>query len=101
MDSKITLSFNNKDIAREYLLKRNSELIKVSFVIFLVRMLILVIAIIFVSVVGIRFSAELWILSISPYVFHGFVILLAYIIPTVFCPLHGPLVVLSFFCQFE
>ena len=101
MESKLTLSFKNKDLAREYLLKRNAELIKVSLVIFSVRMLILLISVILVVIVGYRFSAELWILSVFPYVLHGFVILLAYLIPTVFCPLHGPLVVLAFFSVFQ
>ncbi len=96
MKSQFTLSIKDSQVSYAYLLKRNRETLISSSVIWAVRLIILFVHIGKSVERDAVFKPLNWFLIGFQNAVQGFLILLSWKFPKIFCPLHGPITSLSF-----
>ncbi|CDW74713.1 multi-sensor hybrid histidine kinase [Stylonychia lemnae] len=96
MNSKILLKITDKNLQKEYILRRNKEICIISSLIFLSRIIIFIAHIVSAVTNQRIFIFDQWAVRVANSVFHLLILGLAYKFPLIFSELHAPLLTISF-----
>lgn len=97
MKSKFFLNIIDPQMKRDYLLKRNTEVIKLSILLLASRLILVLSAVITQATNQHKFGNAVWGASVANNSFHILLLILTYKFPLIFSEVHSPLLTIGYF----